>query len=187
MQGFKHLKQLGPLIALDHYFPCNCHFAVPVIQFLHSIAPITRTLLQATICYPQFKTFIVASCGKKNSGILTWRAKLWNNCRTPSSFFSILHCLFVPLLGNKRMSRGVSILIGPKSDHCVALSVNDSLLLLRVDWCNSGFWGCELKTVAYVDAEECVWIRFWSGIVVKVSKFKIGQNFEPDFFYWTWS
>ena len=44
---------------------------------------------------------------------------------------------------------------------CLALSMTDSTLFSRLDWCNSGWWYCKLKTinvfaVADVDVEECV-------------------------------
>ena len=42
------------------------------------------------------------------------------------------------------------IFLGPKSDQCLPLSpthrLTHSLLLLRLDWCDSGFLRCQLKT-----------------------------------------
>ena len=64
----------------------------------------------------------------------------------------------------------------------------DSLLLRRLDWCDFGFWRCQLKRLdvvshADVDAEECA-----DESLVDILKLKFGWDINVDFWlrFWRW-
>ena len=60
-----------------------------------------------------------------------------------------------------------TIFIGPESDHCLPLSLTnsltDSLLFSKPDWCNPGVWRCQLKTCWSCNC--CWWGSCWQQFV----------------------
>ena len=50
------------------------------------------------------------------------------------------------------------LIIGPKSDHSLCLSLTDlltnSLLLSKLDWCDPGVWRCLLEVVTVADVND---------------------------------
>ena len=91
----------------------------------------------------------------------------------------------------------VPIFIGPKSDHCLALSLTNWLLLLRLEKCDFCFWRYQLAadSVADADAEELVddtrtgrefetevLERFWTYIPYKFREKTVSASASPVFF-----
>ena len=73
-QGRLHHHDHHIIITINTSIRIRAHYQSRLHHHDHHVTIITplitRTLLQATIFYPQFKTFIVASCGKKTVAFL---------------------------------------------------------------------------------------------------------------------
>ena len=86
-----------------------------------------------------------------------WNSTFWCSFLFPSTAdvkskdnnFHTLHIssCHLPLMWRRKKT----LFIGRKSDHCLSLSLNNSLMLWRLEWCGSGWEWCQLLD-ANIDA-----------------------------------
>ena len=100
-----------------------------------------------------------------------------------------LHCSLGPvsmiiyfhMLSEDSAFRGTHfIFVGPESDYCL---LTDSLMLWRLDWCHSGWWGWLLNASRWSLLRQCWWVKmlvevcsvFWNSSFVENLKLNFDQ------------